>query len=113
MTVNSLYIPKRIICMTEESVEFLYILGLEELIVGVSTYVRRPPEARKKPTISAFTHANLKKILALKPDLVLGFSDIQKDIAKDLISAGLNVFIANHRSISETLSYLVQLGSLV
>lgn len=105
--------PQRIVCMTEESVELLYDLGLEEKIVGVSTYVRRPEKARKLPTVTAFTHANLKKILQLKPDLVLGFSDIQKDIAKDLIGAGLNVFITNQRSISEIFSYLRQISALV
>ncbi len=105
--------PKSIICMTEESVEVLYALGRSELIVGVSAYVERPPEAKKKRTISAFTHANLKRIVEMKPDLVLGFSDIQKDIAKDLIAEGLNVFIANHRSIEGILNYIQMLGNLV
>ncbi|WP_127714445.1 ABC transporter substrate-binding protein [Halobacteriovorax sp. HLS] len=107
------FFPKSIICMTEESVETLYALGREDLIVGVSVYVERPLEAKKKPTISAFTHANIKKITKMKPDLVLGFSDIQKDIARDLIGAGLNVFIANHRSIAEILSYIHMLGNLI
>ena len=105
--------PQRIVCMTEESVETLYLLGKEDLIVGVSSFVKRPPESRKKKTISAFTHANIKKITELRPDLILGFSDIQKDIASDLIGLGFNVFIANHRSLSETLDYIVNLGSLV
>lgn len=105
--------PERIVCMTEESVELLYDLGLEHKIVGVSTYVRRPEKARKLPTVTAFTHANLKKILHHKPDLVLGFSDIQKDIARDLIGAGLNVFITNQRSITEIFSYLRQISALV
>lgn len=105
--------PRRIICMTEESVELLYLLGKQELIVGVSTYVRRPPEARKLPTISAFTHANIKKIQAANPDLILGFSDIQKDIAKELIGIGLNVFITNQRSLEEILDYILMLGRLV
>lgn len=99
--------------MTEESVEFLFDMGLERKIVGVSTYVKRPIEAKKLPTISAFTHANLKKIKQLAPDLVLGFSDIQKDIAKDLIGAGLNVYITNQRSIEEIFAYLFQLGHML
>ena len=87
--------------------------GKQDLIVGVSSFVRRPPEARQKKTISAFTHANIKKITELRPDLILGFSDIQKDIASELIGLGFNVFIANHRSLKETLDYIVNLGSLV
>lgn len=105
--------PKSIICMTEESVEVIYALGRSELISGVSAYVARPPEAKKKKTICAFTHANLKKIVELKPDLVLGFSDIQKDIAKELIGEGLNVFIANHRSVEGILNYIQLLGNLI
>lgn len=107
------YFPQRIICMTEESVEFLFDLGLQEKIIGVSTYVKRPLEAKKIPTISAFTHANLKKIQKLQPDLVLGFSDIQKDIAKDLIGAGLNVYITNQRSLEEIFAYIYQLGHML
>lgn len=99
--------------MTEESVETLFALGREELIVGVSAYVRRPPAARKLPKISVFTHANLKKIKSLSPDLILGFSDIQKDIARELIGEGLNVFITNQRSIEEILQYILLLGSMV
>jgi iron complex transport system substrate-binding protein len=99
--------------MTEESVETLYALGKEDLIVGVSSFVKRPPSARKKTTISAFTHANIPKIKGLRPDLILGFSDIQKDIARDLIGLGFNVFISNHRSLEETLNYILTLGSLV
>jgi len=105
--------PQRIICMTEESVETLYLLGKEDLIVGVSAFVERPPQAEELPTISGFTHANLKKIIGLKPDLVLGFSDIQKDIARDLIGEGFNVFITNQRSLAEILDYILMLGRLV
>ena len=105
--------PNRIICMTEESVELLYALGLEDKIIGVSAYVKRPAEAKSKPTISVFTHANLKKILALKPDLVIGYSDIQKDIARDLIGEGLSVFISNHRSLEEVLGYCSMLGNML
>jgi iron complex transport system substrate-binding protein len=99
--------------MTEESVETLYAIGKQDLIVGVSAYVERPEVAKNKPTISVFTHANLKKIVDMKPDLVLGFSDIQKDVAKDLIGLGLNVFIANHRSVEGILNYIYMLGNLV
>lgn len=107
------FFPKSIICMTEESVETLYLIGKQDLIAGVSSFVERPLEAKSKPVVSVFTHANLKKIVDMKPDLVLGFSDIQKDIAKDLIGLGLNVFIANHRSIDGILSYVQMLGNLV
>ncbi len=110
---NTISLPKRIVCLTEESVEFLYAIGREDLIVGVSTYVERPPEAKKKPTISAFTHANLKKIKNLNPDLVIGYSDIQKDIARDLIGEGIEVWISNHRSLQGVLNYLFKLGCLV
>lgn len=105
--------PHRIVCMTEESVETIYALGLQDRIVGVSSYVKRPEEATKKPKVSVFTHAQLQKIVDLKPDLVLGFSDIQKDIARDLIGMGLNVWIANHRSIQEILDYILTLSSML
>ncbi|MFN8369869.1 MAG: ABC transporter substrate-binding protein [Bacteriovoracaceae bacterium] len=99
--------------MTEESVETLYLIGKLDLVVGVSAYVKRPTHAREIETISAFTHANIKKIKALKPDLILGFSDIQQDIAKTLIGEGLNVFISNQRSLDEILNYIVLLSSMV
>lgn len=105
--------PQKIACITEESVEFLYDIGREDLICGVSSFVERPVEAKKLPTLSAFTHANIKKILNVRPDLIIGFSDIQKDIARDLIGAGLNVFISNHRSLDETLDYLRMLARIV
>lgn len=108
------YFPKRIVCMTEESVEFLYAIGRSDLIAGVSVYAVRPTGVKKNhPVISAFTHANIKKILDLSPDLVVGFSDIQKDIAKDLIGAGVDVFISNQRSIEEILRYLSTLGHMI
>lgn len=103
----------RIVCLTEESVEFLYRIGRSELICGVSTYAVRPQEVKKKKVVSTFTHSNLKKIKELNPDLVIGFSDIQKDIAKDLIDMGLNVFISNQRSIDEILLYLKTLGYMI
>jgi len=105
--------PQKIICLTEESVETLYLLGKEDLIGGVSAFVKRPVEAQKLPKVSFFTSSNYKKIIAQKPDLVLGHSDIQKDIARDLIELGLNVFIANHRSIEEILQYIHMLSNLV
>lgn len=105
--------PRRIVCLTEESVEFLYDLGREDLIAGVSTFVRRPIAARRKPILSAFTHANIKKIIGTDADLVIGFSDIQKNIARDLIAEGVNVFISNHRSLEQTLDYLLMLSRIV
>lgn len=105
--------PQRIVCMTEESVETLYLLGKQDLIVGVSSFVKRPEQAQKLPKVSGFTNANIKKIDDLKPDLILGFSDIQQDIAKDLIALGHNVFITNQRSIAEILDYILMLGRLV
>jgi iron complex transport system substrate-binding protein len=105
--------PRRIVCLTEESVETLYLLGEERRIVGVSAFVKRPPETKSLKRVSAFTSANISKILDLKPDLVLGFSDIQKDIARDLIGVGVNVFIANHRSLEEILDYVGMLGRMV
>ncbi len=106
-------LPRNIICLTEESVETLYAIGLQDYVKGVSIFVKRPEEALVKPKVSAFTHSNIKKILELKPDLVLGFSDIQKDIARDLIEAGLNVFISNQRSTQEIFSYIQTLCSML
>lgn len=107
-------LPERIICLTEESVELLYLLGEEDRIVGVSQYAVRPARVKdQKPVVSVFTHANQKKVLELKPDLIIGYSDIQKDIAKNFIEMGLNVFIANHRTLEETLSYCGWVANLV
>jgi iron complex transport system substrate-binding protein len=106
--------PERIVCLTEETTETLYLLGEERRIVGISGYTVRPPQARKeKPRVSAFLSAKTEKILALKPDLVLGFSDLQADISKDLVKAGLNVVIFNQRSVEEILSMILMLASLV
>lgn len=106
--------PERIVCLTEETVETLYLLGEQDRIVGVSGYVVRPPEARKdKPKVSAFTSANVDKILALKPDLVLAFSDIQADIAASLIRHGLTVFTFNQRSLAEILGTIRMVGAIV
>ncbi|TGN20426.1 cobalamin-binding protein [Leptospira idonii] len=106
--------PQRIVCLTEEPTEMLYLLGEEDRIVGISAYTVRPPRAKKeKPKVSAFISGNLKKIESLKPDLVIGFSDIQGQLAKDLIERGLNVLIFNQRSVSEILDNMVIIGSLV
>src|SRR3984893_12269131 len=104
--------PSRIVCLTEETVETLYLLGEQDRIVGISGYVVRPPQARReKPRVSAFTSANIDKILALKPDLVLTFSDLQEDIVADLIRRGLDVHAFNQRSI--ILDMIRMLGAMV
>ncbi|MEM1300467.1 MAG: cobalamin-binding protein [Pseudomonadota bacterium] len=106
--------PKRIICTTEETVETLYLLGEEDRIVGVSGYAVRPPRVRQeKPRVSAFTSADLPKILALEPDLVLTFSDLQADIAAELIRAGVTVFAYNQRDIAGILAMIRHLGATV
>jgi iron complex transport system substrate-binding protein len=106
--------PERIVCLTEETTETLYLLGEERRIVGISGYTVRPPRARReKPRVSAFLSARQEKILELKPDLVLGFSDLQADILRDLAKAGLNVMIFNQRSVDEILSMIQTLSSLV
>src|SRR5262245_3480177 len=106
--------PERIVCLTEETTETLYLLGEERRIVGISGYTVRPPRARReKPKISSFLSAKTQKILELKPDLVLGFSDLQADISKDLVKAGLNVVIFNQRSVDEILGMIQMLASMV
>jgi iron complex transport system substrate-binding protein len=106
--------PRRIVCLTEEPTEILYRLGQAERIVGISAYTLRPPEAKRdKPVVSAFVGGSVSKIVALEPDLVIGFSDIQADLARDLIAANLPVLIFNQRSIQEILEVIVDLGSLV
>jgi iron complex transport system substrate-binding protein len=106
--------PRRIVCLTEETVETLYLLGEQDRIVGISGYVVRPPEARReKPRVSTFTSPNIDKILALKPDLVLTFSDLQADIAADLIRRGLNVHAFNQRSVAGILDMILMLGAMV
>ena len=106
--------PHRIVCLTEEPTEVLYALGEEHRIVGISGFTVRPPRARKeKPQVSAFTSAKLGEILALEPDLVIGFSDIQADIARELIRAGIEVWISNHRSVDGILAYIRRLGAMV
>ncbi len=106
--------PQRIVCLTEETVETLYLLGEEHRIVGISGYVVRPPRARReKPRVSAFTSADIPKILALEPDLVLTFSDLQADIAATLIKQGVAIHGFNQRTIAEILDMILTLGSLV
>jgi len=106
--------PERIVCLTEETVETLYLLGEEHRIVGISGYVVRPPRARReKPRVSAFTSADIPKILGLKPDLVLTFSDLQADIVASLIKEGVDVHAFNQRTVSEILAMIRTLGALV
>jgi iron complex transport system substrate-binding protein len=106
--------PERIVCLTEETVETLYLLGEERRIAGISGYTVRPPQARReKPRVSAFTSADIPKILALKPDLILTFSDLQADIAAALIRQGVDVHAFNQRTIAEILDMIRTLGSLV
>jgi len=106
--------PRRIVCLTEETVETLYLLGEQDRIVGISGYVVRPPQARReKPRVSAFTSANIDKILALKPDLVLTFSDLQAGIAADLVRRGLDLHAFNQRSVAGILDMIRTLGALV
>ena len=106
--------PERIVCLTEEPTEVLYAIGEERRIVGISGFTVRPPRARKeKPKVSAFTSARIGEILKLEPDLVIGFSDIQADIARDLINAGVEVWISNHRSVQGILGYIRRLAGMV
>ena len=105
--------PSRVVCLTEETTETLYRIGAGDLVVGVSAYTVRPPEAKAKPRVSAFISAKYDKILALKPDLVLAFSDLQADIARDLIRKGVPVFTFNQRSVAEILQMVRVLGGIV
>jgi iron complex transport system substrate-binding protein len=107
-------LPQRIVCLTEEATEWLYLLGEEARIVGISGYTVRPRRARaEKPKVSAFLSAKIDKILALKPDCVFGFSDLQADIASLLIKAGVQVTIFNQRSVDEIFSMLYQVAAMV
>ncbi len=105
--------PRRIVCVTEETTETLYLLGEGDRVVGVSGYTVRPPEARRKPRVSAFTHARYEKIEALAPDLVLAFSDLQSDIAAELARRGYTVMLFNQRSVAEILQMILIVGGLV
>jgi len=106
--------PERIVCLTEETVETLYLLGEQDRIVGVSGYAVRPPQVRReKPRVSAFTSADIPKILALEPDLVLAFSDLQAGIAADLARAGIAVHVFNQRDVVGIMAMIRTLGALV
>ena len=106
--------PRRIVCLTEETVETLYLLGEQNRIVGVSGYAVRPPQARReKPRVSAFISADIPKILALEPDLVLAFSDLQAGIVADLVRAGVAIHVFNQRDIAGILAMIRTLGAIV
>src|SRR3954471_10261275 len=106
--------PRRIVCLTEETVETLYLLGQQDRIVGVSGYAVRPPQVRReKPRVSAFISADIAKILALQPDLVLAFSDLQASIVADLVRAGVAVHVFNQRDIAGILAMIRALGAMV
>ena len=106
--------PQRIVCLTEEGTEILYTIGEQHRLVGISGFTYRPPEARKeKPKVSTFLDAKFEDIIALQPDLVIGYSDLQADIAAELIRRGINVFIFNHHTVEEILNMIVQFTSLI
>ena len=106
--------PERIVCLTEETVETIYLIGEQDRIVGVSGYVVRPPEARReKPRVSAFTSADTEKILALKPDLIFAFSDLQADIVAELLRRGLAVHAFNHRTVDGILDMIRMVGAML
>src|SRR5579885_580411 len=106
--------PERIVCLTEETLETIYLLGEERRIVGVSGYAVRPPQVRReKPRVSAFISADIPKILALEPDLVLTFSDLQADIVAELIRAGVAVHAFNQRDIAGILAMVRTVGALM
>src|SRR6476620_553333 len=106
--------PRRIVCLTEETTEWLYLLGEEARIVGISGYTVRPRRAREeKPKVSAFLNAKIDRILELAPDCVFGFSDLQADIAAELIRAGVQVTVCNQRSVDEIFSMLYQVAAMV
>ena len=106
--------PQRIVCLTEETTETLYLLEEDWRIVGISGFTVRPPRARReKPRVSAFTSAKIDRILKLEPDLVLGFSDLQADIAAELVRSGVEVHVFNHRSVAEILRMIRTLGGMI
>ncbi|HEY6801950.1 MAG TPA: cobalamin-binding protein [Pyrinomonadaceae bacterium] len=113
MNNNLASYPRRIICLTEETTETLYLLGEQDRIVGVSGYTVRPPEARLKPKVSAFINAKFDKIIDLNPDLVFAFSDLQADIAAELIRRGITVLTFNQRSIAQILEMILTVGRIV
>jgi iron complex transport system substrate-binding protein len=105
--------PRRIVCLTEETTETLYLLGEGDRVVGVSGYTVRPPAARQKPKVSSFLHARYEKIEALEPDLILAFSDLQADITTELVKRGHTVFTFNQRSVAEILQMIRVLAGIV
>jgi iron complex transport system substrate-binding protein len=106
--------PQRIVCLTEETVEALYLMGEDARIVGVSGYAVRPPQVRReKPRVSAFLHGDLDKIRGVEPDLVLAFSDLQADLVRDLVKAGLAVHVFNHRDVAGIYAMIRTLGALI
>src|SRR4051812_48238183 len=105
--------PSRVVCLTEETTETLYLLGEGDRIVGVSGYTVRPPEARHKPKVSAFINAKFDKIEQLAPDLVLAFSDLQADLASELVRRGIAVVTFNQRTVAEILQMIRMLGGLI
>jgi len=114
MTSMRQFPPRRIVCLTEETVETLYLLGEQDRIVGVSGYAVRPPQVRReKPRVSAFITADIPKILDLKPDLVLAFSDLQADIVAELVRAGVSIHVFNQRDIAGIFAMIRTLGALV
>ncbi len=106
-------IPQRVVCLTAETTEIAFALGAGERVVGVSGYSVRPPEARRKPKVAAYTSARLDKILDLQPDLILAFSDLQADIVRDLVKAGLTVLVTNQRSLAETWDAIRLIGRVL
>jgi iron complex transport system substrate-binding protein len=110
---HCLMYPRRIVCLTEETTETLYLLGEGDRVVGVSGYTVRPPEARQKPRVSSFLHAKYDKIEALEPDLILAFSDLQATITTELVTRGFPVFTFNQRSVAEILQMMRVLGGIV
>src|SRR6185437_12528836 len=105
--------PERIACLTEESVETLFRIGMGRRVVGVSAFTKRPIEAQALPRISSFLDANFEKLMTLKPDLVIGFSDLQADIARELVKRGVAVWIQNQRSVAEILQCVRVTGAIV
>ena len=113
MTAPDQY-PQRIVCLTEETTETIYLLGEEHRIVGISGFTVRPPRARReKPRVSAFTSARIDRIVGLRPDLVLAFSDLQADIAASLVRLGIDVHVFNHRSIAGIFRTILSIGGLL
>ena len=113
MGLYSPMFPERIVCLTEETTETLHLLGEGDRVVGISGYTVRPPEARAKPKVSSFLHARYEKIEALRPDLILAFSDLQSEITTELVKRGYSVFTFNQRSVAEILQMIRVLGGIV